>query len=59
MHLEVLAVHVVELLKVILQVSHIHLRRLRQAVQLETKRFHHLDVLGPILQTAHARDEPL
>ena len=58
-HLEVLAVHVVELLKVVLQVSHIHLSRLRQAVQLKTKRLHHGNVLGSVLQTRHTRHEPL
>ena len=59
MHLHVLAVEVIQLLKVVLQIHHVHLSGFRQTIELKTKRFHRRHVLGSPLGCGHAGDEPL
>ena len=59
MHLEVLAILIIQLLKIILKINDIHLGRLRQSIQLKAKRLEQGHMLGAILQTTHGRHEPL
>ena len=57
-HPHLVAVQIVQLLKILFEIAHIHLGALGQTVELETEHLDHVHILRSPFESRHSRDKP-
>ena len=58
MHPHLVAVEIIQLLKILFEIAHVHLGALGQTVELETEHLHHIHILRSPFESRHSRNKP-